>query len=144
MNYNIAEIEKRFEKKDIPGGFQVGDVVDVHQRIKEAEDKVRVQVFSGTVIMIKGRGRGVRSTFTVRRIVAGEGVERIFPYHCPTIAKVVVKRPGRVRRSRLFYLRGRVGKATKVKERRLDESAEAPAEAAESTSAKKSETVAAK
>src|SRR3954469_20246246 len=94
--------------KDAPGKFDVGDTVDVATRIIEGE-KERIQVFSGTVIM--KRGAGINETFTVRRIVNNEGVERIFPLHSPFIAKVVVKRSGETRRAKLFYLRERVGKA---------------------------------
>src|SRR5207248_5575503 len=77
--------------------------------------KERIQVFNGTVIGRKGRG--VNEMFTVRRIVAGEGVERVFPVHSPAVVDVIVQRPGDVRRAKLYYLRDRVGKATKVKER---------------------------
>lgn len=101
--------------KDVPT-FEVGDQVDVHQRILEGQ-KERVQVFTGTVIA--RRGEGMREMFTVRRIVQGEGVERIFPIHSPKIAKVEVKRTGRVRRAKLYYLRKRVGKATRLQERRV-------------------------
>jgi large subunit ribosomal protein L19 len=95
--------------------FEVGDTVDVHQRILEGS-KERVQVYSGVVI--GRRGEGMRETFTVRRIVQGEGVERVFPLNSPRIAKVEVKRTGRVRRAKLYYLRKRVGKATRLRERR--------------------------
>jgi len=101
-------------RDDLPK-FEIGDTVDVHQRILEG-NKERVQVFSGTVIA--RRGEGVREMFTVRRIVQGEGVERIFPIASPKIAKIEVKRGGRTRRAKLFYLRDRVGKATKLKERK--------------------------
>ena len=103
-------------KEKIPD-FRIGDTVDVHVRITEGE-KERTQIFNGTVISRKGTG--IRETFTVRRIVASEGVERVFPLHSPNILDVVVKRPGKVRRAKLYYLRDRVGKATKVKERRID------------------------
>jgi len=106
--------------------FEIGDQVDVHLRIMEGE-KERIQVYSGTVIA--RRGGGSRATFTVRRIVQGEGVERIFPLHSPRIAAVEVKRSGRVRRAKLYYLRERVGKSTKLRERRGrtgDETAAAP------------------
>ena len=89
--------------------------VDVHQRILEGE-KERIQVFSGVVIA--ARGEGMREMFTVRRIVQGEGVERIFPLHSPKIAKIEVKRTGAVRRAKLYYLRDRVGKATRLRERK--------------------------
>ncbi|MBN1419722.1 MAG: 50S ribosomal protein L19 [Planctomycetes bacterium] len=110
----IDRLEQKQKKEQVPD-FRVGDVVDVHVRIKEG-DKERVQIFTGTVIARKGAG--YREAFTVRRIVSGEGVERIFPLHAPNIVDVVVRRPGRVRRAKLYYLRDRVGKATKVKERR--------------------------
>ncbi|MCA9032750.1 MAG: 50S ribosomal protein L19, partial [Planctomycetaceae bacterium] len=89
--------------------------VDVHTRILEG-DKERIQIFSGVVIAM--RGAGVNENFTVRRIVAGEGVERTFPVNSPKVAEVVVKRHARVRRAKLFYLRDRIGKATRLKERR--------------------------
>jgi large subunit ribosomal protein L19 len=95
--------------------FTIGDQVQVHQRILEGQ-KERVQVFEGVVIAQKGEG--MREMFTVRRIVQGEGVERVFPLHSPKIAKVEVKRTGKVRRAKLYYLRGRVGKATRLRERR--------------------------
>ena len=95
--------------------FDIGDTVDVHQRILEGA-KERIQVYSGVVIA--RRGDGVREMFTVRRIVQGEGVERIFPVNSPKIAKVEVKRTGETRRAKLFYLRDRVGKATKLRERK--------------------------
>jgi large subunit ribosomal protein L19 len=106
-------IEKAYLKEKIPQ-FRVGDTVDVHVRIVEA-DKERIQVFNGTVISRKGRG--INETFCVRRIVAGEGVERVFPLHSPAIVDIVVQRAGDVRRAKLYYLRDRIGKATKVKER---------------------------
>ena len=94
--------------------FKVGDAVKVHTRIKEG-DRERIQVFAG--LIINKQGRGVRQTFTVRRISYGEGVERVFPTHSPFIQKIEVERAGDVHRAKLYYLRGRVGKtATKVKE----------------------------
>jgi large subunit ribosomal protein L19 len=99
--------------KATPPKFDIGDIVDVHQRIVEG-DKERIQVFSGTVIMMKGHG--INTTFTVRRIVNNEGVERIFPLHSPKIEKLEVKRKSRVRRAKLYYLRERTGKATRLKE----------------------------
>jgi large subunit ribosomal protein L19 len=108
------EMASRKEKVD---AFRVGDTVDVHVKIVEG-GKERIQIFKGTVI---GRqGSGIRETFTVRRIVAGEGVERIFPLHSPKVTKVAVSRTGRVRRAKLYYLRERVGKAVRVKERRRE------------------------
>jgi large subunit ribosomal protein L19 len=113
-NKVITLVEETGLKKDIPD-FTIGDQVEVHQRILEGE-KERIQVFSGVVI--SRRGEGMREMFTVRRIVQGEGVERIFPLHSPKIAKVEVKRTGVVRRAKLYYLRDRVGKATRLRERR--------------------------
>ena len=99
--------------------FDVGDTVDVHTKILEG-NKERIQVFSGVVI--SRSGSGTREMFTVRRIVAGEGVERKFPLHSPRIASVEVKRSGVVRRAKLYFLRDRVGKAVRLKERRTDRS----------------------
>jgi len=113
-NVIIDELEKGSLRKD-PLKFAIGDTVDVHCRIKEG-DKERIQIFTGVVLAL--RGSGTREMFTVRRIVAGEGVERIFPTNTPFIAKVVVKRHGRVRRAKLYYLRDRIGKATRLAERR--------------------------
>src|SRR5688500_1467111 len=112
-NRIIEQVEQAYLKKDIPQ-FTVGDTVDVHTRIIEGE-KERIQIFAGTVIMKKGRG--INETFTVRRIVNNEGVERIFPLHTPFISKVVVKRGGETRRAKLFCLRDRVGKAVKLTEK---------------------------
>ena len=113
-NRFLENVEKAHLKADAPQ-FEVGDTVDVATRIVEG-DKERIQIFSGTVIMKKGRG--INETFTVRRIVNNEGVERIFPLHSPFIAKVTVKRGGETRRAKLFYLRDRVGKAVKLTEKR--------------------------
>ena len=110
----LKQVEESSYKKDIPQ-FQIGDSVDVHTRIVEGE-KERIQVFSGVVIM--RRGAGINETFTVRRIVNNEGVERIFPIHSPLIAKVVAKRSGETRRAKLYYLRDRVGKAVRLVEKR--------------------------
>lgn len=107
----LRQLEIEHMKATVPD-FGVGDTVDVHYMIKEG-DKERVQVFSGTVIAIKGRG--IRRTAVVRRIVAGEGVERIFPVHSPRIADVQVKDKGKVRRAKLYYLRDLEGKATRIK-----------------------------
>jgi large subunit ribosomal protein L19 len=113
-NSIVKQVEESSLKKDAPR-FEVGDTVDVHTRIVEG-DKERIQVFSGTVIMKKGAG--INETFTVRRIVNNEGVERIFPLHSPFISKVIVKRGGEKRRAKLFYLRERVGKAVRLTEKR--------------------------
>ena len=114
QNAFMELIERSSMKEKIPH-FEIGDTVDVHVRILEGE-KERIQVFSGTVIMRKGRG--VNETFTVRRIVNNEGVERIFPVHSPFISRVVVRRSGESRRAKLFYLRDRVGKAVRLTEKR--------------------------
>jgi large subunit ribosomal protein L19 len=114
----IKKVEQKHLKRELPE-FRVGDVVDVHVSITEGE-KTRIQVFGGTVIKMKG-GKGLRGSFTVRRIVQGEGVERVFPVHSPAVKNVKVTRAGRVRRSKLYYLRERVGKSTKVKERQVSE-----------------------
>lgn len=107
---------KSFKEK--PPVFAVGDTVDVSVRIVEGEGKdakERVQVFTGTVIARKGSG--VNAAFTVRRIVANEGVERIFFVHSPKVADVAVRRSGHTRRAKLYYLRDRIGKATKLREK---------------------------
>jgi large subunit ribosomal protein L19 len=117
MSQQILElVEKSSLKSDVPE-FQIGDTVDVHTRILEGE-KERIQIFNGVVIAKSGSG--TREMFVVRRIVAGEGVERKFPLHSPKIAKVEVKRSGVVRRAKLYYLRGRVGKAVRLTEKRTD------------------------
>lgn len=113
-NRLIALVEEASLKKEI-AKFEIGDTVDVHLRILEGQ-KERIQVFSGVVIA--RRGEGMREMFTVRRIVQGEGVERQFPLNSPKIAKIEVKRTGRVRRAKLYYLRDRVGKATRLRERK--------------------------
>jgi large subunit ribosomal protein L19 len=95
--------------------FEIGDTVDVHCRILEGS-KERVQIFGGVIIARKGSGSS--ETFTVRRIVAGEGVERVFPVNSPKVSKLEVKRHGRVKRAKLYFLRDRVGKATRLRERR--------------------------
>jgi large subunit ribosomal protein L19 len=124
-NKIIQQIEKQYMKAEVPQ-FRVGDTVDVHTRIIEG-DKERIQIFTGTVIMKKGAG--INETFTVRRIVNNEGVERIFPVNSPFIAKVVVKRSGETRRAKLFYLRQRVGKAVRLTEQRQTKKTETEAPA---------------
>jgi large subunit ribosomal protein L19 len=108
----IRQIEKELATRQLPD-VRVGDTVEVHYLIREG-DKERVQLFIGTVIAIKGRG--IARSITVRRIVQGEGVERVFPLHSPRVKDVVTTRRGEVRRSKLYYLRDRVGKSTRVKE----------------------------
>ena len=109
----IDAIEKDFLKKTVPV-FDVGDTVDVHVKIIEG-DRERVQIFTG--IIIAKRHEGLSETFTVRRIVQGEGVERIFPVHSPRVVNIDVKKKGKIRRAKLHYLRDRIGRATKVEER---------------------------
>jgi large subunit ribosomal protein L19 len=115
MGMSVAEsIQREFMRMDIPA-FRPGDTVKVHVKIREGE-KERIQVFEGVVIRHhKGK---LSATFTVRKVSYGVGVERIFPLHSPQIDKVEVLRRGRVRRSRLYYLRQRLGKAARIKEKR--------------------------
>ena len=108
MRNKAFDIVEQGSHREEPLSFQIGDTVSVHCRIQE---------FIGIVIAHR-RGNGINATFTVRKVVAGEGVERIFPVHSPKIAKLEVKRNGVVRRAKLFYLRDRVGKATRMAERR--------------------------
>lgn len=108
----IAELSKKYLKQ-LPD-IRPGQTVRIHQKIKEGE-KERVQIFEGIVIAI-GSGSGISKTFTVRKIVEGIGVEKIFPFHSPTLAKVEIKRTPKVRRAKLYYLRGRTGKAAKLYE----------------------------
>ena len=113
MNDIIKGIEEAQLKAEAPK-FNVGDTVRVHNRIKEGE-KVRIQIFEG--IVVKRQGGSSRETFTVRKTSNGVGVEKTWPLHSPHVVKVEVVRYGKVRRAKLFYLRDRVGKAAKVKER---------------------------
>ena len=115
MSQDLLKLVEKSSLKDSVQSFQIGDTVDVHCRILEGE-KERVQLFTGVVIARSGSG--TREMFVVRRIVQGEGVERKFPLHSPRIAKIVVKRHGVVRRAKLYYLRERTGKATRLVERR--------------------------
>ena len=109
----IEKLEKDHLKKDI-ATFNVGDTIRVHTRIVEGE-KERIQVFMGTVIARKGTG--LPETFTLHRVAYGEGMERVFLLHSPRISKIEVVKQGRVRRSKLYYLRGTSGKKAKVKGR---------------------------
>ena len=112
MNMNLVKaLQQSHEKNKLPD-FKPGDTVKVHIKVVEAQ-KERIQVFQGTVIKMRGSGTG--KTFTVRKISGGLGVERIFPYHSPSITKLEVVRKGKVRRSKLYYLRQRKGKAAQVK-----------------------------
>jgi len=110
----LMDVEKAYLRSDVPP-FRPGDTLRVHVRVREG-DKERIQVFEG--ICIARKHGGLRETFTVRKISNGVGVERIFPLHAPTIAKIEVVRRGRVRRAKLYYLRHRTGKAARVEEQR--------------------------
>ena len=112
----IDAIEKEHMKTEIPK-FAVGDQVNVSIKIKEGE-KERTQVFSGLVIA--KNGGSIQETFTVRRIVQGEGVERVFPVHSPKVLGVTVKKSGKVRRAKLYYMRDRTSKGIRLKEKRTD------------------------
>jgi large subunit ribosomal protein L19 len=113
QNRLMTLVEQGSVKQSVPK-FEIGDTVDVHVRILEG-DKERIQVYNGVVIARSGSG--TREMFVVRRIVQGEGVERKFPIHSPRIADIVVKRSGKVRRAKLYYLRERSGKSVRLKER---------------------------
>jgi len=108
----IDELGNELGKKELPV-VHVGDTVQVHYLIKEG-DKERVQLFMGTILALQGRG--IAKTIIVRRIVQGEGVERVFPLHSPRVKDVTITRRGKVRQARLYYLRDRVGKKTRVAE----------------------------
>ena len=112
----MDKIRKEQCKQDVTD-FSAGDTVKVHVRIVEGTNE-RIQIFTGTVIARKGVG--IQETFTVRRVVSGQGVERVFPLNSPRLAKIEVTRQGKVRRSKLYYLRTKIGKAAKVKERRFE------------------------
>ena len=116
MNALLESLLKQ-QRAEPLASFRVGDTVKVLQKIREGE-KERVQVFQGTVIARRGRGAG--ATFTVRKISFGEGIERVYPVDSPNVVSVEVVRQGRVRRAKLHYLRSRVGKRAKVRERKLD------------------------
>ncbi|SHE27580.1 50S ribosomal protein L19 [Alkalibacter saccharofermentans] len=109
----IREIENEQLKQEIPQ-FNVGDTLKVYVKVVEGK-RERIQLFEGTVL--KRQNGGVRETFTVRKISSGVGVERTFPLHSPRIDKIEVSRKGKVRRAKLFYLRERIGKAAKIKEK---------------------------
>ena len=110
----MREVTQQYMKTDIPD-FKGGDTVKVHVRLKEGE-KERIQVFEGLVIARKHGG--VSETFTVRKMSSGIGVERVFPLHAPSVAKIEVTRLGNVRRAKLYYIRSRRGKAARIKELR--------------------------
>jgi large subunit ribosomal protein L19 len=112
----MRAVEAPYLKSDLPD-FHPGDTVEVHVRVKEGE-KERIQIFKGVVIARRHGRHSSRSTFRVRKVSNGVGVERVFPVHSPVIAKIAVVRQGRVRRAKLYYLRGLSGKAARIKERR--------------------------
>jgi large subunit ribosomal protein L19 len=114
MQNRFMELVEQSSMKETLPKFEIGDTVDVHVRILEGE-KERIQIFNGVVIAKSGTK--TREMFVVRRIVQGEGVERKFPVHSPRIANIVVKRSGKVRRAKLYYLRDLSGKAVRLKER---------------------------
>jgi large subunit ribosomal protein L19 len=113
MQQLLREIVSDQLKKDTKS-FEIGDTVKVHIRVKEG-NKTRIQVYEGTVIAKKNGG--VSETFTVRKITAGIGIEKVFPLHSPMIEKIEVVRHGKVRRAKLYFLRDRIGKATRLKDR---------------------------
>ena len=112
MSKKIEKFEQNYTKKDIPK-FNVGDTVQVYSKIKE-EGKARIQLFEGTVI--REKGKGLNKTFTVRRVSYGEGVERIFLLHSPNIDRIKIAKKGKVKRAKLYYLREKIGKKTKVED----------------------------
>lgn len=112
MNELIREIEKEQLKSNVDE-FRVGDTVKVHAKVKEGQ-RERIQIFEGTVL--KRQGGGARETFTVRKLSGGVGVERTWPVHSPNVDRIEVVRHGKVRRAKLTFLRGRVGKSAKLKE----------------------------
>lgn len=114
MDELLRSVSQGQLKTDLPD-FRAGDTVKVHYQVIEG-DKVRVQIFEGTVIA--RRGGGIDETFIVRKISGGVGVERVFPLHSVRIAKIEVPRRGKVRRSKLFYLRNKTGRSARIKERR--------------------------
>lgn len=112
----LDSVENKSLKKKVPY-FEVGDLVDVQCRIREG-NKTRIQTFSGTVIGRKGRG--INETFTVRRVVGDEGVERVFPLHSPNVVDVKALRSGKTRRAKLYFLRDRSGKGVRLAQRHSD------------------------
>jgi large subunit ribosomal protein L19 len=112
MNKKTENFLKLVAKKDLPD-IRPGDTVQVHQKIKEG-DKERIQIFEG-LVMARKHGKTAGATISVRRIISGIGVERIFPVHSPTIEKIIVLKRGRVRRAKLYYLRGRKGKKARIR-----------------------------
>lgn len=114
MQQDLIKLVQAAYRKDSVPEFRAGDTVNVHVRIVEG-NKERIQQFRG--VCIQRRGQGATETFTVRKISNGVGVERIFPIHSPSLDKIEVLKLGRVRRARLFYLRGKIGKASRIREK---------------------------
>ena len=112
----LQQLDREQMRLDLPA-FKAGDTVKVHVKIKEG-DKERIQIFQGVVI--SRRGSGTNESFTVRKMSGGVGVERVFPLHSPILDRIEVVRHGRVRRAKLYYLRGLRGKAARIEERRED------------------------
>ena len=124
--HTLQEVEREYLRTGLPE-FRAGDTVRVHVKVAEG-DKERIQIFQGVVI--RRRGSGTRASFAVRKVSAGVGVERVFPLHSPVISKIEVVRRGRVRRAKLYYLRGLRGKAARIEERREDRPAKKKARSA--------------
>ena len=129
----ITQIEKGYTKDNVPE-FKAGDTVKVHVKIREG-DKERIQVFQGTVI--SRRGGGTNQTFTVRKISSGIGVERVFSLHSPNVSKIQRVRKGKVRRAKLYYLRGLTGKSARIQEK-LDDAGKAGAKRTKATGSRRS------
>ena len=125
MHPILKALEAEQTKKDVPV-FTIGDTVRISVKVEEG-DKTRSQLFEGTVIA--KNGSGIRQSFTVRRISFGEGVERNFPTHSPTVQKIEVVRKGKVRRAKLYYLRKQTGKKARIEENRREEAQQAPSAA---------------
>ncbi len=123
MHPMIKAIEAEQMKKNVPA-FNIGDTIRIAVRVVEEGDKIRSQMFEGVVI--KKQGSGIRENFTVRRISFGEGVERNFPTHSPTVQKIELVRTGKVRRSKLYYLRNQLGKKGRIEEGKRED-AKSPA-----------------
>ena len=128
---NTEAVEKLLEEREVPT-FGPGDTLRVHVKVVEGS-RERVQVFEG--VCIARRNRSLNSSFTVRKISYGEGVERVFPLHSPRIAKIEVVKRGAVRRAKLYYLRGRRGKSARIREKRDDRGAKKAAAKAQDTTA---------
>ncbi len=118
MSTKIETFLKPFLKKELPA-IQPGDTVKVYQKIKEG-DKERIQAFEG-IVLARKHGKGISSTITVRRVVKGVGVEKVFPLHLPTIEKIDILRKGKVRRAKLYYLRTAKGKKARLKKKEVVE-----------------------